>query len=59
MNILAFYNLFPTWLLGDLNDIIPKMKKDLLEQVEKDLDMKIENGEFCFYILCKGVFHTI
>lgn len=28
---------------GDLNDIIPKMKKDLLKQVEKDLDMKIED----------------
>ncbi|XP_022286159.2 uncharacterized protein LOC111099091 isoform X2 [Crassostrea virginica] len=28
---------------GDVNEIIPKMKKDLLEQVEKDLDMKIEN----------------
>lgn len=55
----AFYNSFHIWLSGDLNDIIPKMKKDLLKQVEKDLDMKIEDGEFSYYILCWGVFQTI
>jgi hypothetical protein len=31
---------------GDLNEIIPRMKKNLLRQVQKDLNMEIEDGEF-------------
>lgn len=36
---------------GDLNEIIPQMKKNLLKQVQRDLDIEIEDGEFLWLFL--------